>query len=65
MNDDLLAARLDILRAEHRDLDDRLRAAGAEPHGNQFELARLKRTKLRLKDEIAYLEDQLLPDISA
>jgi len=65
MNDNLLSARLDDLRAEHRDLDEKLRMVGAEPHGNQLELARLKRTKLRLKDEIAFLEDQLVPDIIA
>jgi hypothetical protein len=65
MNDNLLSARLDALRAEHRDLDEKLRVVGAEPNGNQLELARLKRSKLRLKDEIAFLEDQLVPDIIA
>ena len=65
MNDDLLSVRLDALRAEHHQLDERLRSLVAEPHGNQLELARLKRSKLRLKDEIAFLEDQLVPDIIA
>jgi len=65
MNDDLLSARLETLRAEHRELDAQLAALGAEPNGSQLELARLKRSKLRLKDEIAFLEDQLLPDIIA
>ncbi|WP_114228143.1 MULTISPECIES: YdcH family protein [Sphingomonas] len=65
MNDDLLHGRLDALRSEHRTLDEELRALVAEPNGNQLELARLKRSKLRLKDEIAFLEDQLVPDIIA
>lgn len=65
MNDNQLNVRLDALRAEHHLLDEQLKALVAEPHGNQLELARLKRRKLRLKDEIAYLEDQLVPDIIA
>ena len=65
MNDDLPLARLAELRAEHRVLDERLSALAAEPLGNQLELARLKRSKLRLKDEIAFLEDQVVPDIIA
>ncbi|MCW3797356.1 DUF465 domain-containing protein [Sphingomonas sp. BN140010] len=65
MNDDLPLARLAQLRAEHRVLDERLSKLRAEPLGNQLELARLKRTKLRLKDEIAFLEDQAVPDIIA
>lgn len=65
MNDDLLSARLEALRAEHRVLDAQLAALHAEPNNNQLERARLKRSKLRLKDEIAFLEDQLHPDIIA
>jgi len=65
MNDDHSEAELEALRAQHRDLDARIRAWVAEPAGNQLELARLKRAKLRLKDEIAFLEDQLVPDILA
>jgi hypothetical protein len=65
MNDDLIHARLEGLRAEHRSLDLQLSALTAEPNGNQLELARLKRAKLRLKDEIAFLGDQLVPDIIA
>lgn len=65
MNDDLLHVRLDALRAEHQLLDEQLKTLVAEPNGNQLERARLKRSKLRLKDEIAFLEDQLVPDIIA
>jgi hypothetical protein len=59
------ATRLVRLKTEHRDLDaaiDALRA-GASP--DQLQLARLKKRKLRLRDEIALLEDQLVPDIIA
>jgi len=65
VNDDHPLARLAELRAEHRQLDERLATLVAEPLGNQLELARIKRTKLRLKDEIAFLEDQMVPDIIA
>lgn len=65
MNDDPPLARLAELKAEHRLLDARIRELAAEPLGNQLELARLKRTKLRIKDEIAFLEDQSIPDIIA
>lgn len=57
--------RLEALRTEHRDLDmaiDALRGIGS---ADQLQLARLKKRKLRLRDEIALLEDQLVPDIIA
>ena len=59
------AARLVRLRTEHRDLDSAIDAllAGAAP--DQLQIARLKKRKLRLRDEIALLEDQLIPDIIA
>lgn len=53
------------LRIEHRDLDaaiDALTGAGAQ---DQLQIARLKKRKLRLKDQIALLEDYLTPDIIA
>ena len=57
--------RLEALRTEHRDLDmaiDALRGIGS---ADQLQLARLKKRKLRLRDEIALLEDQPVPDIIA
>jgi hypothetical protein len=59
------ASRLVRLRTEHRDLDAAIDAllAGAAP--DQLQVARLKKRKLRLRDEIALLEDQLIPDIIA
>lgn len=59
-----LRERLEQLRTEHRDLDDAIAALAAQG-GDQLRLARLKRQKLRLRDEIALVEDQLIPDIIA
>jgi hypothetical protein len=59
------AARLVQLRQEHRDLDSAIEALRINPGSDQLQLARLKKRKLRLKDEIAQLEDQMIPDIIA
>ena len=59
------AARLVRLRLEHRDLDAAIEALRATPAPDQLQLARLKKRKLRLRDEITLLEDQLIPDIIA
>lgn len=53
------------LRQEHRDLDDAIRALESATSKDQLQLTRLKRQKLRLKDEMQMLEDKLLPDIIA
>lgn len=60
-----IARRLELLRMEHRDLDAAIAALGAAGAGDQLQLARLKKRKLRLRDEISYLEDQMIPDIIA
>jgi hypothetical protein len=65
LSEEEIAKRLAALRTEHRDLDDSIGALIASPHMDQLQLARLKRRKLRLKDEISLLEDQLIPDIIA
>jgi hypothetical protein len=65
MSEEEIQRRLNLLRVEHRDLDDSITALLASSHLDQLQLARLKRRKLRLKDEIALLEDQLIPDIIA
>jgi hypothetical protein len=59
------ASRLVRLRQEHRDLDAAIEALRATAAPDQLQLARLKKRKLRLRDEIALLEDQLIPDIIA
>jgi hypothetical protein len=56
---------LRALQAEHRDLDERIRSLSAEPTGDQLEIARLKRHKLKLKDQIQLIIDSNIPDIIA
>ncbi len=65
MDDSQLIARLGVLRMEHRDLDSAITALSNEGPLDQLQLARLKKRKLLLRDEIAALEDQLIPDIIA
>ncbi|MFL6740264.1 MAG: YdcH family protein [Sphingomicrobium sp.] len=65
MNDDDPVLVLAMLKAEHRNLDERIRFLSSEPTGDQLEIARLKRQKLMLKDEIQRLMDSSVPDIIA
>ncbi|SFP63189.1 hypothetical protein SAMN04488241_104199 [Sphingomonas rubra] len=65
MDESQLRARLDMLREEHRDLDTAIAALGEAGTRDQLQLARLKKRKLRLRDEIAQAEDVLIPDIIA
>lgn len=60
-----LEQELEAVRAEHRQLDERIAELTAQPSLDQLELARLKRQKLRLKDRIKLLVDQTIPDIIA
>lgn len=60
-----IQARLDAVRAAHRALDAEIAAATAMGGPDALQLARMKRRKLSLKDEIAMLEDALVPDIIA
>ena len=60
-----LRQQLAHLRQEHRDLDEAILALEDAAQRDQLRLTRLKKRKLGLKDEIARLEDQLLPDIIA
>jgi len=65
VNPDEISQRLELLRIEHRDLDAAIAALGVTVVPDQLQLARLKKKKLRLRDEIAWCEDQLIPDIIA
>jgi hypothetical protein len=58
-------SRLAVLRTEHRDLDSAIDALSGMTTSDDVQLARLKKRKLRLKDEIAQLEDIRIPDIIA
>jgi hypothetical protein len=53
------------LKQEHRDLDSAINALEESGRADALQLKRLKKKKLYLKDEIARIEDQLLPDIIA
>lgn len=57
--------RLEMLRVEHRDLDSAISALVDSGGGDQMQIARLKKRKLRLRDEMSVLEDALVPDIIA
>ena len=65
MNPEEIMRRLELLRQEHRDLDSAIIALASLPVADQLQIARLKKRKLRLRDEIAALEDALIPDIIA
>lgn len=66
MNDDETAPeQLATLKSEHRALDEEISAMIAGGATDQLELARLKKRKLRLKDEIERLRDRSVPDIIA
>lgn len=57
--------RLAVLRIEHRDLDAAIDALTLSGATDQLQIARLKKRKLKLKDQIAVIEDYLIPDIIA
>ena len=63
-SEDVLRARLAVVRQEHRDLDDAIAAMEGRPV-DALTLRRLKKRKLMLKERIVALEDKLTPDIIA
>jgi len=65
IDEEELRARLTRLKEEHRDLDSAIEALAETAAADQVAIARLKKRKLRLRDEIMLIEDQLLPDIIA
>lgn len=72
MNDDKVdtyifgnMTRLKELRVAHRDLDDVITRLAENPLVDQLQLKRLKKRKLALKDQIARLESELIPDLNA
>ena len=64
VNEEELQRRLIALKIEHRDLDAAIDAL-ASTGGDQLQVARLKRKKLQLRDQIAIIDDYLIPDIIA
>lgn len=65
MEQQLMKMRLESLRLEHRDLDVAIEALREAAVPDQIRMARMKKRKLALRDEIAALESQLIPDIIA
>ncbi len=57
--------RLEALKVDHRDLDAAIDALESTGSNDQLQIARLKKRKLRLKDQISTIEDYLIPDIIA
>lgn len=60
-----IRSRLVVLRQQHQDLDAAVSALEAAPMADQLQIARLKRQKLALRDQIVILENQMTPDIIA
>ena len=63
--EEIAIAKLEVLRREHRDLDEAISALAGQSLTSSLTLQRLKKQKLMLKDRIARLEDDLTPDIIA
>lgn len=59
------AMRLMILQGRHKALDAKIADMQARPYQNQLLIQRLKKEKLRLKDEIERLKDDMIPDLNA
>ena len=57
--------RIELLKTEHRDLDDVIHRIAADQMVDQLRLQRLKKRKLALKDEISRMENLLIPNIIA
>ena len=64
-HEQVLRVKLGVLRQEHHDLDLAIHSLQESGHVNQLTVRRLKKQKLRLKDQIAVIEDELTPDIIA
>lgn len=61
----VIRARLALLRQEHSDLNAAVESMSGDLAPDMLRLARLKKRKLQLRDQIAALEDRLTPDIIA
>jgi len=65
LDTEVITRRIQALRQEHGDLEAAIEALQSAPAVDQLQIARIKKRKLRLKDEISMLEDMLIPDIIA
>jgi hypothetical protein len=57
--------RLRELRIEHQDLDQVISRLVVDPQVDQIMLRRLKKRKLMIKDMIAQMESDRIPDLNA
>jgi len=65
-NEDLSPAeRLAVMQAQHRTLDQKIIELQSRPWQNQLLVQRLKKEKLRLKESIERLKDEIIPDLNA
>lgn len=62
---EVLRVKLEVLKREHRDLDEAIEALHDRGSSDMLTIRRLKKQKLILKDQIVALEDRILPDIIA
>lgn len=62
---EVLRVKVEVLKREHRDLDEAIHALQERGAADMLTVRRLKKQKLYLKDQIAQLEDRILPDIIA
>jgi hypothetical protein len=60
-----ITSQLIELRIEHRDLDEAIGRLATSIESDELAIKRLKKRKLKIKDMIAYLENQLIPDLDA
>lgn len=60
-----LTQQVALLKQEHRELDLAIEDMALRVQSNEIDIKRLKKQKLKLKDDIAKLESELIPDLHA
>ena len=60
-----VAARVDVLKLEHRDLDVAITTLQEQTFVDPMLMRRMKKRKLFLKDMISKLESMMIPDMPA
>ena len=65
METEVVDQRLVSLRIEHRDLDDVISKLAVDHEADDVRMRRMKKRKLALKDQIAKLESDQLPNLIA
>ena len=65
MDNSEIKQRISELSLEHKDLNDAINLMKEKPFVDELQIRRIKKRKLKLKDEIQLLESKLIPDIEA